>query len=252
MINNMTDLLDRIEDRLGMSVFTLPTNLAKPKWADIIKRDSLTTYSRYFPHKIVIDIDTSKSKGGFYLIDDNICRDFVILGVGDIDWSRFGRQTGAEQSMGFGAYDFLSNNYGLDDIPQLQMRADHTSFFDNNIYIKFERPNRIKLETVTGQDVSRFMNTFPIELFVKNFDNLSTISPGQMETFDNLAISDVAIFLYNRLKYFDGLETIFGSNVDLKLSELQAYAESRKDMVQELKDNYISAGNKNQHLIMCV
>ena len=96
------------------------------------------------------------------------------------------------------------------------------------------------------------MNTFPIELFVKNFDNLSTISPGQMETFDNLAISDVAIFLYNRLKYFDGLETIFGSNVDLKLSELQAYAESRKDMVQELKDNYISAGNKNQHLIMCV
>ena len=247
----MTSLLNKIEMRLGMAFITLPEQIAKDKWPKVIEEASLPTFSRFFPHKIIVDIDTHKTKAGYYLIDDNICRNYKILGIGDIDWSRFARQAGAEQSMGYGAYDFLSNNYGLDDVGLLQMRADHMSMFDNGIYLDFELPNRIKLTTINNQDISRFLNTFPLEVYVQHHSDLSTISPTLMETFEDLAIADVAIFLYNNLKYFDGMDSVF-ANIDLKLQQLEEYANSRKDVVQILRDNYISAGNKHQHLIYVV
>lgn len=250
-MNNMTDLLDKIEETLGMELITLPEDMGKERWAKTIKKKSLVTFSRFFPYKITVNINTDKCKGGYYFIDEDICKNFRIIGTGDIDWKQFGRESGAQQSMGFGTYDMLSNNFGLDDVGLLQMRATHASLFDNNIYIDFKPPNMVKLTSVTGQDVSRWLNTFPLELFVCHFDDLSTIMPTKMETFEDLATADVAIYLYNNLKMFDGIETIF-ANVDLKLAELQQYAESRKDVVQLLKDSYISAGNTHQHLIMCI
>lgn len=252
MANRMETLLNKIERRLGTKPLNLPKDICKDTWADVIKEDTIMTFSRYYPNKIRIQIDTSKRKDGYYFIDESICESVDILGVRDIGWDEFAQDSiRLQQSSGYGTYDFLSTGYGLDDIMLLQMRADHTSLFNNGIYIDFLPPNRIKLTSTTGADVSRTMNKFPVDLLIAHSPNLMTISPTKMETFEALAIADVASYLYEYLKHYDGLETVF-ANVDLKLSDIQNKAERRADIVQELKDAYVSPGNDHQPIMITV
>lgn len=252
-MNDMSEIVDRIVDRTGMRLITLPKPIAPDKWPKIIIRDSLTTYSRYFPHKMTVYIDTrNPTKGGWYIVNNFLPKGIRLLSIGDIEWSAFGHYAGAEQSMGYGAYDFLSQNFGLDDVGLLQMRADHMSIFMNTIFVKTERPNKVKFETSNGRDITKYLQTIPLEVMVKNFDDLSTISPGMMEDFEELCTADIATFLYNQLKFYDGLENLFGSNIDLKLQQLEDWMGKRADIVLKFKENQVSAGNKNYRMIMAV
>ena len=70
------------------------------------------------------------------------------------------------------------------------------------------------------------------------------ISSSKMETFEALATADVAKFLYMNLKYYDGLETAF-INIDLKLSDLQDEMQKRDNIIEDIKNSYVSASNDN-------
>lgn len=253
--NNMTLLLNKIETRLGVDILNLPEHLAKNKWADkVIIPDTLVTFSRYFPHqfKYRINNQTAKKKDGYYYLDEDLICGVKILGVKDISWDDFGNDSiGIQQSSGFGIYDFLGQNYGIDDVGLLQMRADHMSLFNNGIYVDFEPPNKVKLSTATNNDVTNGLSDFHIMILVEHNKSLTTISPTQMEIFESLAQADIAKFLYNRLKYFEGLQTVHAT-IDLKLSELQDEASKRDDVISKLEDNYVSASNKNQPYILTV
>lgn len=252
-MNDMSETIDRITDRLGMRLITLPKPIAQDKWPKIIIRDSLSTFSRYFPHKMTVYIDTRQpTKGGWYLVNHFLPKGVKLIGIGDIEWAEFGHYAGAEQSMGYGAYDFLSQNFGLDDVGLLQMRADHMSMFLNTIFVKIERPNKVKFQTSNNRDITKFLNIIPLEVMVKNFDDLSTISPGMMEIFEDLCSADIATFLFNQLKFYDGLENLFGSNIDLKLQQLEEAMGKREEIVQKLQENQVSAGNKNYRFVMAV
>ena len=63
-----------------------------------------------------------------------------------------------------------------------------------------------------------------------------------MEIFEKLVYADVANFLFQNLKYYDGLETIYAS-IELKLDDLQRWAETRDDIIQILDDAHVSASN---------
>ncbi len=253
MSNKMSDLLDKIERRLGTRPLNLPDHLKKDKWADeVIIRDTIPTFSRYFPHKIKTMIDGTKRKDRYYFIDENIAENYEIIGVKDLDWKSFARDGAHMQvNYGYGIYDFLANNYGMDDIMLLQVRADCTSLFNNGIYLEFEKPNMIRLVTVSGIDYTRGLLGFPVEVFVEHLPNLMTISPTKMETFEQLAIADVASYLYQELKYYNDLETVFAS-VNLRLETLEEKANSRNEIVEKLSENYVSAANKNQPILYTV
>ena len=174
------------------------------------------------------------------------------MGVRDIDWALFSRDSlRLQEAQGYGTYDFMTNNYGLDDIALLQMRADHMSMFNNQIFIDFKPPNMIKVSTVTGADITRGMKSYPIEILIKHAPNLMTIPSTMMEIFEELAEADVARFLYEELKYFDGLETVF-ANIDMKISDLESKASRREDIVQRLDEAHVSAANKNQPLMFTI
>ena len=111
------------------------------------------------------------------------------------------------------------------------MSAYHTILFNAVIYPDFKYSINIKLVSVTGGDICRGQLSIPIKVFIKHADNLMTISPTKMETFEALAQADVARFLYSELKYFDGLETVY-ANIDLKLSDLENEANKREDVIQ--------------------
>ena len=249
--NRMTALLNKIERRLGLKVLKLPEELSKDSWADIIKEDTLPTFSRYFPNQITVIIDNTCCKDGFYFIDKDIPEGATIIGAKDVDWQAYRGDPRYDRfGVNFAAYDFLSRDYGIDDVALTQVAANYTSLFNLGIYPEFLPPNKVKLVSVNGSPVSRF-RPFPLAVYLQHNDDLSTISPTMMETFEKLAIADVALYLFNSLKYFDGLDTVFG-NLDLKLDVIQEKANSRDDLVRELDEAHTSTANEFGTMIFTV
>lgn len=252
--NKLNALLDKIERRLGTKQLNLPDYLQKDKWAEeVIANETLDTFSRYFPNAVTVRVDKSmKTKDGYYLIDEPFGDDVEIIGVRDLDWQQFSQVTNRRHdAYGFGYYDFLANNYGLDDIALLQARADQMSLFNNNIFVEFVPPNRVRFQTVTGCDITTLMGSIPVTVLIKHALNLKTIPPTMMETFEKLAECDVARFLYENLKFYDGLETVHAT-IDLRMSDLENKASARDDIVEKLDDAHVSAANKNQPLLFTV
>lgn len=250
--NNMTKLLNKIERRLGTKPLNLPKEFSKDTWAEVILDETLVTFSRYFPHKITYEIsdDTAKRKGDYWLINEDLFPGVEILGVKDIAWDKL-PDGGVFNSVAssFGVYDFFQKPYDLEDIMLITQRADQLSLINNGIYVEFEQPNKLKIMSSVGTNCVNSISRFKVDLFVTHSPNLNTIEPTKMETFEQLATVDVAGYLYNGLKYYDGLETAF-SSIDLKLSDLQTIASYRENIIAELKEGYVSASNYYQPLIL--
>lgn len=259
-MNNITTLINKIEIDLGTDAYNLPDHLKKDKWAKVIEIKTLDTFSRFFPNKVTMLFDTRKMKttnDGYYLIDeDTIGPGVQILGIKDIPWNdinALGTGGGYQQSMSpYGIMDNYPASLDYEDLLTAQMMSTEMSLINRGIYIDFQLPNKIRLVSAFGIDnPSLGVTTFKVDIFVKHNKNLCTISPTKMEIFEQLAESDVATFLYNKLKFYDGIETVF-SNTDLHLQELQDASQKRADIVNELKEGYVSMANKNQPMIMSI
>jgi len=252
MMNEMTKLLNKIERRLGTKQLNLPEYLQKDKWAtEVICNDTLDTFSRYFPHKIPYVLGPENKKGPYYLIDESICESVTILGAGDINWRDWSHHYPGLMYGGVNSYDMMTSGVDFETFADVQMMADHVSAFSNGIYVEFYPPNRIKLNIVISSSFLTNFQRIPIDLFVKHSDNLKTIPPTQMETFERLATADVATFIFEQLKMYDQLEMVY-ANVDLKLSSLEEKARERREVVDYLEQNYVSAANKNQPIMITV
>lgn len=250
LANDFSDLVNKIEKRLGLVVLSsvLPKEFTKDKWVDVIKTDTLQTFSRYFPREIkfVVNDETCnrviENKKTVYYIKDELLGDVKLLGVRDIDWlDTSSDNLSLSNVSGLGYY--IPNYGGMEDtfnaFTGIQMAADVASIYNNNIFLDFEYPNKIMISRAGNVDIK--LSTFVVKLLVEH-SNLQTISPTKMETFEALAQADVARFLYMNLRYFDGLETIY-VNIDLKLNELEQEANKRDNIIDEIKNSYVSAAN---------
>ena len=249
--NNMTNLLNKIERRLGTKPLNLPDDISKDKWAEVITTDTLVTFSRYYPNAFKYKLGPADKKNGYYYLDEDMVGGAKILGLRDISWEDFATDSlGVQESAGYGIYDFLGANYGMADVALIQMRADHMSLFNNGIYPVFEPPNRIKLQSATSSDVGG-ISSFHVWILLEHNPNLTTISATQMETFEALAQADIAQFLYRYLKYYDQLQTVYAT-IDLKLQDLETEANKRDEVLNFIKESYVTASNANQPLIWTV
>ena len=252
----MSALLNKIERRLGMRPLVphLPEPYNKESWAEVITEDTLDTFSRYYPKKIPFKItkETAPRKDGWYYINEDYIGNQKILGAGDLDWSVFGKDSVglAQQFGGYGYPDVGMSNFNMQDIQSLAMRANYASMFSNsNVYPEFRYPNQLRIVSIANSNVR--LGDFTINLYVKHSDDLSSISPTKMETFEALAIADVAMYLSRNLKYWDGLETVL-STLDLKLNHLEDEASRRESIVDKLENSFVSAGNESIPFIMTV
>lgn len=249
--NQMTLLLNKIQRRLGLITLELPDEIGKDSWHTIIEEDTIPTFSRYFPYKITTIIDNTCEKDGFFFIDKDVPEGCKILGVKDIDWQAYRVDPRFDRyGINFSTYDFISRDYGIDDVAFSQMSADYLSLFNLGIYIEFEYPNKIRLVSVNGSSVSRY-RPFPLQIFIEHPSNLMTISPTMMESFEQLAQADVATFLYQQLKYYDNQDTVY-MQLDLKLETLQEWANKRDDIVRQLDEAHTTTANEAGSLIMTV
>lgn len=252
MANSMTLLLNKIERRLGTQALNLPDYLQKDKWAtEVIENETLDTFSRYFPNKIEYTLGPENKKNDYWLIDETTCSNNVILGVGDIDWHKWSAKFPGLTYGGVNTYDMMTNSVDFETYADIQMMADHVSAFSNGIYLDYIPPNKIKMNIVISAAFLTNFQRIPIFLFVKHASNLKTIPPTQMETFERLATADVASFLFEQLKMYDNLETVY-ANVDLKLSSLEEKARDRQQVIDYLEQNYVSAANRNQPVMLTI
>lgn len=252
--NNMSTLLSKIERRCGIIPLVpyLPEEFNKDKWVEVITTESLDTFSRFYPKKIPFRItnETAPKKNGWRYIDEGYLGNQKLLGCGDIDWAEFSRTgAGLAQQFGYGVPDIGLTNMSMDDISNLAIRSNYASLFNNNIYPEFRPPNMLRLCSIGNNDVN--IGDFTINLYVKHGNDLFTISPTKMETFEQLAISDVAIFLSRNLQYWDGLESVL-STLDLKLDNLREEASKRDTVVDKLENSFVSAGNDDIPFIMTI
>lgn len=249
--NQMTLLLNKIERRLGLLTLNLPDEINKDTWHIIIEEDTIPTFSRYYPHKITVIIDNSCQKDGFYFIDKDLPPGSKIIGVKDIDWQSYRCDPRFDRyGINFSTYDFIARDYAVDDVALSQTSADFMSLFNLGIYIEFEYPNKIRLVSVNGSPVSRY-RPFPLQVYLEHPHNLMTISPTMMEIFEQLAQADVATFLYQQLKYYSEMDTVF-MQLDLKLETLAEWMNKRDDIVKTLDEYHVSTANENQSMIITV
>lgn len=256
--NNMTKLLNKIENRLGMKILMphLPESIQKDKWPeDVIIPDTLTEFSRYFPNQIYYPISRAHpQKDGWYIIDEDFIEGIEILGIRDIDWSSFTNDSlYFTQETGMGSLDMVAmqSMFNMEDIATIQMKKDINSLFNNGIYVDYKAPNMFKLTMSTNTRVGLSMQKFNIILLTKHADNLLTISPTMMSLFEKLAIADVAGYLYRELKYFDGLEGIYAT-IDLKLDELQEHMSRRDSIIEKMEESFVSASNDAAPIILTI
>lgn len=251
--NSTTTLLNRIERRLGISQLNLPDYLQKDQWMKVIEEESIVVFSRYFPDEKIYRISPSRDRidnEGYYIIDeDRLGKDIKILGVRDIDWESFSKTYNYYAS---GAYNYntFGDSFTLDVVGTAQMSADHNSLFQNGIFVDFKFPNRVKIVTVANIQVLKALD-IPIILYTVHPSNLTTISPTQMRIFEDLCCSDIALWLYNELKYYDQLETVY-SNIELKLDFLSNIADRREEIIDRLDEGHVTAANANIPYIMTI
>ena len=255
--NNMTNLLTKIENRLGTAPLNLPKEINKDSWAKkVIIPDTLITFSRYFPRQINYKVDpkvTPIDEDGYFYLDENeFGEGTTIIGVKDLNWKDISRDSMSYQlNAGLGVMDYFYNSYSMADIAMAQMRADSMSLFNNGIYIDFIPPNKVQLSSATCDDISKGLGKFSIVVFINHSPDLTTIMPTQMETFERLAQADVANFLHRYLIHYDQLETVY-TQIDLKLGELEAEAAKRDEIMSKIEEGYVSAANKNQPIMITV
>lgn len=271
--NNMTLLLNKIENRLGLTLLLkhLPPELKKEAWADkVIMSDSIVLFSRYFPNKFRFTVNeetcdkrvgngeensishgSNKDRTVWYYIKDYITQNLKILGCLDIDWLDYsGDNIGFSGSVGQNMYYPTAPciEGTVNTVLGLQMNADIASLYNNDIYVDFEYPNKLSVRGLANTIYD--LRSFTIILLVEHVD-LSTISPTKMNLFEDLCVAQVANFLFANLKYYDGIETSY-LNIDLKLNELQEAANRLPEIIQKFDDSWVSASNDNAPYIFSV
>ena len=253
--NNMTKLLNLIELRLGTKPLNLPDDISKNKWGEWLRDYTLKTFSLYFPNLIPYTFNTSnmsRDAQGYYIIDEKqVPGDIEIIGVQDIPWddpTAFGYENPGWYDPITSPFGYFNSslNYSFDQIAAIQGAADRQSLFNSGIYLDFKPPNKIKLTTCTGEYFGKTnIETFKVNLLIKHNDSLTSIESTKMETFEQFAVADTAKFLYEYLKYFDGIETVF-VNSNLRLDDLRDAAQKREELINEFKESFVSADNYNQ------
>jgi hypothetical protein len=252
--NNISDLIKKMERRLGTRLMNLPKEINKDTWWDnCIKPITLPSFSRLYPHQIEYVLIPSRDKvaraddgvpSNFYYIDEHRLPGRVdIIGLRDLSKERFLKEFSLNPYGVTGSYMNDIGSYSPLDIGLQQGFSDLASLYNNGLRIEFVKPNKIRVTAGNYQDVIKCMETLTLLLYVEHQD-LITISPMKMETFEELCLFDLQDFLYQELKFFDGLESIYGGNIDLKMDDWAQAQNNRKDFVKLLKDTFITAGNQ--------
>lgn len=248
--NDMTTLLNRIQRKLIPRFVPLPEGLRKDDWPQIIYEETIPTFSLYIPYSVTEIITPDMRKDGFFFIDQHLPEGSKILGIVDIDWQSYKSDMRFDKfGVNINAQTWMTKQYALDDVAMTAVGTDMISLFNLGIYPIFKEPNKIRLENVSGTEVSLY-RPFPLKILLEH-PGLHTISRTMMDTFTELAMADIAIPILNELRYYDNFDTQFAT-LNLVLTQLEEAAGARPEIINKLKEASVSASNSEIPLLMTI
>lgn len=203
----MSELLTNIKMSLGIYVLKLPFDNADEMLVNVIKQKTLRSFSNLYPTRRRVPIDADDLE----LIYENIHESKYKLPSDYFGKMKISNIYSVTPINSFYADNFRSSSLLMDqgydlfqDVMLAQVGFDLASTIAPPFTFKFEYPNMLTLYNMTT-----CYNKLLIEIGFQHPDNLSTIKPTMEDSFIQLATLDVKSFLYNNLKYYDGLETAY-------------------------------------------
>jgi hypothetical protein len=219
-----------IEKNLGASIQIL--ELSPSDIMDIIMRDTLPTFSKYYPLFTKCTIDPERDKVPERVATFYIRSDLGVLGVSKL---------------------LVENYFGSQGLPVVtpyftnpvdrQIISDVTSMYYQPFTFDFEPPNIVTLFPKTY-----FYGKFMIEIKCIHPAHLATIPLSMKDEFLELALYDVRAALYPIRDRFKNINTNFGS-VELFMDKLENAADDRKTLIEKFRANFGKSSKRRKMFI---
>ncbi len=223
----LSELLTSVKMKLGIYGISIPVENLDQLMHDVIKLESIKTYSQFFPQTFTMEfkmeeldvIQNNYAKTTFVLPDLFAGR--RIIYVRDVFPGRLNQQSNymyAEMATGEDFYQTMMLGHA-----QAHLASAVTPPFT----FEFEHPNIVHM-----YNYSSYSRDVTVKIDVEHFENLSSIPPAQFESFRQLVILDMKIFLYGMLKHYTDLSTPLG-NISLKIDDWANAEATRDELINE-------------------
>lgn len=227
---NLSELLTSVKMKLGIYGLSLPIENLDQTLYDVIKLESLKTFSQYFPHRIHLEMpmeDLETIKDGYVhtiVRLPDVFGDRRILFVEDVTHGDVHRSTG-----GYLAPEIE----GSMDVFGMMMMGHAVSHMNSAISppvtFKFEAPNKLHLYNFKSHATKII-----IVVCVEHFENLTSIPATSMESFRELVILDIKSFLYGIVKHYTDIQTAHGT-INLKIDDWADAESKRAEIIEKWK-----------------
>lgn len=234
---NINVLIDKIKKDIGLNGYlgkVYPDTLFR----DSILNNSLNTFNIYSGCKIVISFNTIVNQWLSTPIGMNGTMNDIAFRIPDYIMDRF-KELGVEiknaqliDTNRAGMPNYYSR--GMQDEIPMYMYKYRQSINKPRPRIKFKSPHTIILMNYSSQIMMGYNEMYNITLECTHPKNLSTISIGLQNFFEDLCRYDIMINLYNN--DLRNLKVDLGSSsVDLQLENFQNAESDRKELLQIIK-----------------
>jgi hypothetical protein len=230
---NMSQLISRIKINCGLYAIALPFENPDEMMRDVIQNITLRTFSTYCPYYETFRFDVNSLER----IEKNANYETYLLP--DIFSQRellFVRDVRYDES------DISGLGYWGGGVPLLHGNMINQAMLSNaglsltnkmvpRLTFKYEHPRKVTLYNVLASCKVVF------DLALMHDKELASITPTEEESFFQLAVLDVEDALYQTMKHYAELNTVYG-NVNLKLDEWSQAKDLRKALVDDWDSLY--------------
>lgn len=231
---NFSQLMTRLKMDLGIYVVPLPFENSEKALNDVILLKTLPVFSQYVPRRWEETISVNEMR----CIEDNADQGTYELPA-HLFYMPIVSIMSCEpvNSMFNGSYytgtPMLSGTTDLfEDMMLGSATYDLMSAIAPPFSYEFIRPNKLRIYNMTC-----YLDKIKLVIGYQHADNLATIPVDAEQSFYDLALLDVKIFLYNNLKFYDEINTAYGS-VRLRIDEWQQAESQREDLIRQWNETY--------------
>lgn len=231
---NISQLMTRLKMDLGIYVVPLPFENSEKALNDVITTKTLPVFSQFVPRRWEEDLSINDLKQIDSTVDVStyeLPKHLFFTPIISI------MRCEPINTMFNGAYysgtPILSGTTDLfEDMLLGSATYDVMSAIAPTFSYDFIRPNKLRIYNMTC-----YLDKIRLIIGYQHADNLSTIPVDAEQSFYDLALLDMKIFLYNNLKYYDEINTAYG-NIKLRIEDWSNAESQREDLLQKWSEVY--------------
>ena len=236
-VNKLTpmSLLNKVKRLLGIKSFILP--FSDEELLQILYEDTLPVFSIYFPRyyrkqmnikdlEPVRDSVVSGLPTRYYLNGPEF-EQMQIIDIEDVKLLQppIDMYHAHSYNRGMDAYSLVAESFA---------EASLQSMLNTPIVCKIEPPNILLFDAID----TYMGGLMEFKFLVCHAPDLSTLQYSWREMILELYKYDVQILLYNELKHYDNIDTMFG-NIELKIDDWQDALSRREELILKWKEGFL-------------